>query len=482
MLKIKSNTLLLFCCFAFPSFLFSQTLKGKIIDKKSNLPVVYAHVLLPNEYGVVSNQEGVFTLVLKDEHLNVEVKISALGYETITMNSNNLSQNIVIAMEPSEFILDEVVVGNSINAHQIIENYVKNSSKNHKISNQKLVCFKRTQESILPEEMSIEVERANFQDKKEFQKKLDDFSNKFRNKKTSNYKEYLYEIYSNDKTSKVNLVKGLKLKDEHGLDMDNFENVFFENVFKDLKSPYTYKIKSGWIPLDRKASLDKMDNANVSDSLIGKNIHNFRLLNFATNLDFIKTPKLYDYVFEGIKDIHGFSCYHISFLPQKRKGKYKGNMYINTEDFAMIHYKYELEEDKKEFGINLKWILGIKINSFGRSQEVVFTKSKDGLYFPLMSRVTSSDYAYIHRGLTMKENHPKRSKRKVLELDFKFEMTQQSQEEVLIVDAESITNEAFEKVQVKDFIIFETKFKYDPLYWNEFNVLEATKEMKSLTP
>ena len=137
MLKIKSNTLLLFCCFALPSFLFSQTLKGKIIDKKSNLPVVYAHILLPNEYGVVSNQEGVFTLVLKDEHLNVEVKISALGYETITMNSNNLSQNIVIAMEPSEFILDEVVVGNFINAHQIIENYVKNSSKNHKISNQR---------------------------------------------------------------------------------------------------------------------------------------------------------------------------------------------------------------------------------------------------------------------------------------------------------------------------------------------------------
>lgn len=476
MLKFKFWILLVFNF----TMINAQTIKGRIVDANNNLPIVYAHLLVAGDYGVVSNEEGFFSLYIKKEHQDLDVQISALGYETILMNIDDFKDNIVISLKPTEYILDEVIVGNSMQPQQIIKNYIENSPKNHRILNHKLVCFKRSKKSVFFDDIVFDVNKVSFFNKIDFQKQLNDFTNTYANKITSNYEEALYEIYHGDKSSQVNVVKGLKLKNEQGLDMNDFEDLFFDNILKNLKSPYTYNIKTGWIPIKRKASLSKIEQPNVSDTLKSTNFYDFQLNTIISYLEFIQKPQLYDYVLEGIKIIQGFPCYHISFRPGKSKGKYNGDLYIHTEDFAMIRYKYALEDDKNEFGINLKWVLGIKIKSYGSSNEVFYTRSDAGFYYPMMSKKSSADYAYIDRSLSFKENHPERSKRKILKFNFQIEMTQELQEEILVVETASLTPESFKQLKTRNFVILDVQKKYDANYWEDYNILEATQEMKRL--
>jgi len=460
---------------------FSQFISGKLLDKNTKESISYAHITISNEIGVVSNEEGLFSLKIDEKYANSIVQISALGYEIVKIAVGNFTPDMEILMLPTDLILDEVIVGIYNNPIEIINKYVENSQKNHSFNNQRMLCFTRTKESYLPSEFEIDVEEISFYDKKKFQKQINEFVNQFKGKNATSFTENLYEIYFLGKKTKVNPLKAMKLKSDNGLDIDNFQEKFLLNTFKHLESPYSYRIKSGWIPLEKDVSLDEMNSDDQEyDTLQMKNINFYAYNELITFKEFVKSPKLYDYKLEGIKKVQGFSCYHISFKSAKNKGKYKGNLFINEADFALIRYQYELDDDKKEFGLNLKWILGIKVNTFESSKEVQFAQNKEGFYYPILSRTTKSDYAYVHRGLTMKENNPERSKRKKMKLDFKIEMVTKSVNEKVILEIENTREDVLENVKFNEFVLYENKFKYDPDFWQPYQVLEATQEIKSI--
>uniref|UniRef100_UPI004049F9A1 carboxypeptidase-like regulatory domain-containing protein n=1 Tax=Flavobacterium sp. TaxID=239 RepID=UPI004049F9A1 len=458
---------------------FSQIISGKLVDNNTKEPISYAHITISNEIGVVSNEEGLFSLKLDEKYANSTVQISALGYEIVKITVGNFKPDMEILMHPTDLILDEVVVGIYNNPIEIINKYVENSQENHSFNNQRMLCFTRTKESYLPSELEIEVEEISFHDKKNFQKQINAFTNQFIGKKATSFTENLYEIYFLGKKTKVNPLKALKLSAENGLDIDNFQEKFLSSTFKYLESPYSYRIKSGWIPLEKDVSLDELNSDDKEyDTLHIKNINLYAYNELITYKEFVKNPKLYDYKLEGIKKVQGFSCYHISFKSSKNKGKYKGNLFINEADFALIRYQYELDDDKKEFGINLKWVLGIKVNTFESSKEVQFALNKEGFYYPILSRTSKSDYAYVHRGLTMKENNPERSKRKKMKLDFKIEMITNSINEKVILEIDNTSEDSLVNVNFNEFVLYENKLKYDSNFWEPYQVLEATKEIK----
>jgi len=105
---IKYSTL--FILFFGTSFLFSQTLKGKIIDAKGE-PVAFAKVRVhQSSYGTVANAIGLFQLEnLKDTLI---LQISALGYETkldtIILKGEITSHNCILNEVFQQ--VDEVVV------------------------------------------------------------------------------------------------------------------------------------------------------------------------------------------------------------------------------------------------------------------------------------------------------------------------------------------------------------------------------------
>jgi len=470
--------LALCCCFLWCSSSAAQVLKSQIVDAHSQEPIGYATVQLSANYGVITNQEGYFSLLQKDFSDATLVQISHIGYEEIKITIKELASQPVILLKPSSTMLNEVVLGPTLTASQILQKYIDKSKTNHVFSSIRIRYFSRSKEGFVPKKFEIDLKKVSFADKKELQKKIDDFEKKFNNRKIFSFTEVMTDVYYTKQGMVTQNLKALKLIDADGLNMDNFQEKFFEHTFQKLESPYTYRIKSGIIPLEKDASMKNISQeAKAADTL--KNNNGFYALGYGmiTHREFIAKRDIYDYTLEGSRIINGMLCYHLTFSPDKKRAKYVGELFINTEDFGLVYYKYKLAPDKSEFSLNLKWILGIKFNSFDDGLEVLLKKSPSGTYYPQLIKRKNSSYVYVDRSMTLTENNPNRSERKKMKFNFLVEMIVSTDDEIIAVEMEPYNSET--KITPTPYILYDVKRQYDPNYWSGYTILEATEALKS---
>lgn len=238
--------------------------------------------------------------------------------------------------------------------------------------------------------------------------------------------------------------------------MDNFQEKFFEHTFQKLESPYTYRIKTGIIGLEKEASMKNISQeAKAADTL--KNNNGFYVLSYGmiSHREFMAKRDIYEYTLHGTRLINGMLCYHLTFRPDKNRAKYLGELYINTDDFGLVYYNYKLAPDKSEFSLNLKWVLGIKFNSFDDGLEVLLKKSPSGTYYPQLIKRSNSSYVYVDRSLTLTENHPKRSERKKMKFNFLVEMIVSTDDEMVAIEMEPYTTET--KIMPPPYILYDVK-------------------------
>jgi len=111
---MKLYLLFIMSCSIF--FVFSQKeYKGKVLDANTKLPLVGAVISYNNER-VLTNNEGIFSLIIL-QHSNIDlIEISYIGYQNrkIKMDSKNLNQMSVIELTPKTHDLNDVVVSSGI--------------------------------------------------------------------------------------------------------------------------------------------------------------------------------------------------------------------------------------------------------------------------------------------------------------------------------------------------------------------------------
>lgn len=458
-------------------FAMQQTIiQGKVIDAQTKEPIAYATVQIGDKVGVITNHEGNFTLEIK-ENLEFKMVISHIGYETTQLDWKLWKNGQSVSLQPANNVLQEVVLGPRLTTAQILEKFKNNSAKNHTFANKKIQYFHRSKETITPKDFEVDLKKVTFANQKELQQKFHELIKKFRNKDIESYTEVVTEVYPNNKELATNHLKAMKLVDPKGWNMDNFQEKFLELTFLNLESPYNYKIKTGIIRLDKDVSFNELSKeTKAADTL--RNSNGFFALRYATvsYKDFIINQEAYHYELKGIQIIQGMPCYHITFQPKKSKAKYEGEMMIHTQDFGMVYQRYQLAPGKKDFNVNLKWLLGIKIHSLQNGNEVLMGKASDGTYYPQWVKNVQSSYAYVNRNLNIIENHPKRKERKQLKLDFLIEMIQKDEVEIFATKVEP--HDAKEKISHPTYVLYDTKYQYDANYWKGFQVLEATQKMK----
>lgn len=96
---------------AIPSIYAQNTIKGKVLDKESQEPIVFANIYLPQlEKGTITDDDGVFDLE-KIPSGTYKIVISYLGYETLSQNilipSNT---DLVFELQSSAIEMEEVIV------------------------------------------------------------------------------------------------------------------------------------------------------------------------------------------------------------------------------------------------------------------------------------------------------------------------------------------------------------------------------------
>ena len=119
---MKIIIFLLFIC----SQAFSQTInfKGKLLDKKTDEPIVYANIsFLKTNTGISSLEDGTFSLEIEESLLKEKVHISCLNYKDTIVFAKEL-YNKTLFLEAKSFELDEVVISRKVDK-EIIVNKIK---------------------------------------------------------------------------------------------------------------------------------------------------------------------------------------------------------------------------------------------------------------------------------------------------------------------------------------------------------------------
>jgi hypothetical protein len=107
---------------AFLSVAQKITISGKVIDKETNEPLAFASVgIMGKSLGTITNLQGEFDFHLFNEPTTSKVYISMLGYKTFEATvSSLLSESLVIGMEKTDFMLQTVVVSDSLKGGDIL--------------------------------------------------------------------------------------------------------------------------------------------------------------------------------------------------------------------------------------------------------------------------------------------------------------------------------------------------------------------------
>lgn len=103
-------TLALLVYFQF-SLLAQKNLQGLIIDNETQKPVEFANIGIPNKgIGTVSNEKGIYSMVIPDSLSNHVIRISMIGYDTKNISIEELQKLKTLSLTPSNTTLNEVTV------------------------------------------------------------------------------------------------------------------------------------------------------------------------------------------------------------------------------------------------------------------------------------------------------------------------------------------------------------------------------------
>ncbi|MBU2952072.1 DUF5686 and carboxypeptidase regulatory-like domain-containing protein [Tamlana agarivorans] len=478
---------ILACCANFIAH--SQSITAQLIDKGNGNPIPYATIKTNEHQGVISNEEGFFTI-----HIDESVKtlsISCLGYKHKTIETKDLKNtNTIITLEEALNQLDEVFISNKTpNARSIIAKARENLSKNYTSKLNKYNVFSRMTNYIDFKVLEFEIEKASHVNNKNIEAANTDLvamSKKVRESNMVQFEDFKGELYSlNRDSSKIKVSKATKLLDHtNDFSLDDIQEKSQKIVLKYLDSSKTYKIKSGLFKLED--SLDLNDeklknlqkkeyqlnalNTNTRRGLRGAQFYQDAFLNKFLDED------LYQYRIESTTFDNDELTYVIRFIPRKSKAKYTGSLSINHGDFAITKVDYHYSEGKQGKKINLKFLLGVKYIHTISSGTILYNKSSDSLYHPKYIKHNYGNYFYASRDVKFIENS--RDKNKV-SFSFTVEGSSRFKQELLITGHEALSEVAFNAVKQDTAVAYKELKKFDKSIWGKDQILEPSTEIKN---
>lgn len=479
---------ILVICALFYSLLFvaqNQTLQGRLMDENTNEPIIFANVLLSENYGIITNNEGYFVLQTKDFPANTLIVFSSMGYEEKKIAIQDFVQGQEVKLAPANHLLDEVIITNAnLTLPEILQKLRGNLSKNHALENVQLQVFMRTKTTseVIKADFTLK-DAANLINKEIKELNQGIKSNQLvKVEPYTSFEERLLDVYKGKDSTKVSHQKVLRLGNpEKENSSDAAQTKLMQKVFSNLESENTFNIKSGIIPIKKNANIKDYVSLRKKDSIpnkLGEEYQSLFSKNRLANKDFIQNMEDYTFTKLDLTLINGQVCYHLQFVPKKNKADFKGNLYVNAIDFGVVKYEYELLEGKKMNSVNLKFLMGIQFNTFARKEMALFQKTSSGIYVPKYIQTAVSNYVYFDRSLSFTENNPDRKARKELKFAILQESKQHANNEFLVIETKSFDNEALQHVQIPKYIFPDELTKYDAAYWKNYNILEATNEIK----
>lgn len=466
-----------------------QSLKVKVIDEQTGMPISLATVKTGEKNGVITNEEGIFTL--KKSQVN-KIKdslfISYIGYETKGFLIKDITEGI-IKLTPKSVELKEVFLDlKNYSIDEIIALIKKNLISNYNTNLSKKKIFFRQSDIHTIKKMDVEFVKSTIE---ELNKDLIDSIVKAVPKKFEFYREAVGDLYGDYMKHKLFIDKGAVLYDKKADDsMDGLLNRM-ETIFKENVKPNSYlKIKSGWF--GTKTDLNSIFNSdgyarlkieNTDNQIFQKQVkdtisHLYSQLFFHkdSKLDFIRKSNRYEFEKDDYTFIDDEPVYKIKFSPKGRK-HFKGVMYVNTKDFAIIRIDFSIIRPLRTFNL-----LGLNYRHNLFKGKMLFSRNIQEKYNLKYVEVESGSTFGAKRPLRIKEkNKYVKGKRKQNEFAIKLDaqLTSYHKYELVVYDSEDITSTNFKNVLENSKIEPEYLSQYNPLFWSGYNIIEPNKAIQS---
>ncbi len=464
--------------------LICQTISGKIVDTNNN-PIAYATLQIGPNYGVITNEEGDFTMETHDFSDSDIVSISCLGYKSQEYKISDFNKKSY-KLESSISELSEVFITNKpLSIEEILTNVRANISKNYSNEGRQRI-FKRETHNVHLQDFDFDLVKSSNLKKskiKRFNQQFDSIKGGLVDNNSRFYEDALIDMLHIADSSQIAVIKATKLVNkEKDLSTEAVNGKAIKNVLNILDSTATYKFKSGLFTIEDSLKFGSVikDNTNSQTgktkalkSQISKIIENNTLVE-DSNLDFIFEEEAYEYTIEGISYIDEDAAYIISFEPNKRSAKYIGKMYVNTIDFAVVKLQYQFAENRTGEKLNLKLLMGIKFEENAYRSTVIFKRNKNDTYSLYFISQESGNYVYLNRSLKFIRNNTIEQKDKqILKLNLMIEQNQRGKVELFFIESSS-TVDPINSNQTEEYTI-DYISRYDASIWKDYNVLSPVK-------
>lgn len=467
----------------------AQSLKGRILDKVTQIGIPYATVQYATNYGTISNEEGYFTLNVPENSTDSLV-ISSMGYRQERIPITTLTKELRIFLEPSVIELDEVLLRNRMpTAEDIIREVRAAYPANYVSSKQKYQIFFRETSYMRFNKFDVEIDKATAIPKKQVakaSKSLDSLAKVIMSSSLIEFEDLSGFLLLRDKdSSKIAIDKATKLLDsEKDFSMENVQEKAQQIILQYLDTTLTYKLKTGLFKIEDSLALNEenftndkkqeFSNKGVKSSILNAfKVSQFYELSF---LDKILTPNSYRFSLDGASFFQGHPIYVLSFVPRKSKAKFTGKLYISASDYAVLKADYSFSEGKEGRKFNMKLLLGIKYLENRNEGTIIFKIRTDGKYHPYYVKREYGNFVYLHRPLKFIENSKERNK---VVFDFKLEGDGREKKELLLLGNEILNLSEYKNLKEHTTIPYSLLKQFEPTIWQNNQIIEPLEEMKN---
>ena len=496
-MQLNSNRFLLALALIFVFNIgYSQTISSKLVDAKSKEVIPYATIQYQENKGIISNEEGRFSLVLDDlKERPDSLVISCMGYERTALS---IAQDLdsVIYVTPKAIELSGVYLfDKELDVDEIIKKMIERLPQNVNNDPVKQRYFLRQSIFGNIQKVDFGFEKSSIE---ELDKELIDSIARAIPRNSYHYSETLGDFYKTDAAYKVNVLKAAELYDKK--DIGSFEDLGkrMETMFKQNVKPDSYlKIKSGIfsqkvqvdsilsdLEEEEAKELEKEMGKDTVSGVVDSQKHIFdELLSEIyyqedTKLKLIKKFRRYEYKLEGYTEIDDAGVYVIQFTP-KGSADFEGRLYINIEDFAVMRIDFTNLKNLRNFRL-----LGIFYRETLYKGTMQFTKLTNGKYDLKFVDFSFGRWFRFDRPLDVIEKNKNvkgRRKQNELRLNIDFRMTNTNKWELVVFENELIDQSSFDSYTEDKSVKATYMARYNPEFWRGYNIMEPNQAIREFT-
>jgi hypothetical protein len=465
----------------------AQSKKIKIIDSISFEPVPFATIFFSNNNGIISDEDGLFELIPEQYSKKDSLFVSSMGFEPKQFSLDIFNDSIIRLVPKTISLKNVVVTNNQLSSNEIIDSVKLYIDKNYNFNITENKLFFRQEFNQELKKFKLNKFKSTIKDltAESMDRMTDNLPKKSKNELES--LSYYY-VNSNIDVPKIKLIKSRRTNDDNESDLskslgDKLEKSLREN----LKSNSYFKIRSGWLPFSgdltfnglweidstnqdqlnklKEEEIKRKENFSIGQKGRIQSVYLKSFFNPNSDLNFILKSKNYIFSESELTYLGNELVYVIECYP-KRGDKYKGTIYVNSDDFAVVRIDYENIKPLSKFKL-----LGVSFSSNLEKGRMVFSKFENEKYSLSYYQNSRGNNISIKRPFKIIEkNKFVKGRKKQNQISAKLDFASSSiyNTELQVFRVRSIEETQFEEIDEKNQVlpIYLEEFKKD--FWEGF--------------